>query len=91
MVGTFVGSAADRYGRKNSVLLFGILYGAACVLKHWGQLWVLILGRFLSGIATSILYSAFESWMVSQHHAVCLVFVVVSLSLLRIPQSDQCE
>ncbi len=28
----------------------------------------LMLGRFLSGIATSLLFSTFEAWMVSEHH-----------------------
>jgi hypothetical protein len=28
------------------------------------------LGRVLSGIATSILYSSFESWMIKQHQVV---------------------
>eukprot|EP00602_Paraphysomonas_sp_CaronLab_P009594 CAMPEP_0185020170 /NCGR_PEP_ID=MMETSP1103-20130426/2768_1 /TAXON_ID=36769 /ORGANISM="Paraphysomonas bandaiensis, Strain Caron Lab Isolate" /LENGTH=321 /DNA_ID=CAMNT_0027550905 /DNA_START=415 /DNA_END=1380 /DNA_ORIENTATION=- len=30
--------------------------------------WTLMLGRFLSGIATSLLFSVFESWMVCEHN-----------------------
>ena len=30
---------------------------------------MLLLGRFLGGISTSILFSSFESWMVHEHHA----------------------
>ena len=29
-------------------------------------------GRLLAGIATSILYSAFESWLIYEHKNVCL-------------------
>jgi len=67
--GTFIGSAADRYGRKNVCLLFGVIYGISCVVKHWGDFHMLFIGRVLAGISTSILFSAFESWMVSQHHS----------------------
>ena len=27
-----------------------------------------MLGRFLSGVSTSLLFSVFESWMVCEHH-----------------------
>ena len=29
-----------------------------------------MVGRLLGGIATSILYSAFESWVIYEHHKV---------------------
>ena len=29
--------------------------------------WVLMLGRFLGGLSTSLLFSVFEAWMVSEH------------------------
>ncbi|KAJ1344952.1 hypothetical protein BSLG_000467 [Batrachochytrium salamandrivorans] len=43
IVGTFVGSIADRF--------------------------MLMLGRLLGGISTSLLFSVFESWMVSEHRS----------------------
>lgn len=66
--GTVVGSFADRYGRRANTILYGILYGGACITKHFNNFYILMLGRLLGGIATSILYSAFESWMVYEHH-----------------------
>ncbi|XP_048739723.1 molybdate-anion transporter-like isoform X2 [Ostrea edulis] len=66
--GTVVGSFADRYGRRANCILYGILYGGACITKHFNNFYILMLGRLLGGIATSILYSAFESWMVNEHH-----------------------
>ncbi|XP_012936569.1 molybdate-anion transporter [Aplysia californica] len=68
LVGTIVGSVADRYGRRTNCILYGILYGSACVTKHFGNFWILMVGRILGGTATSILYSAFESWLVYEHH-----------------------
>ena len=33
VLGTFVGSLADKYGRKICCLLFGITYSLSCVTK----------------------------------------------------------
>jgi MFS transporter, MFS domain-containing protein family, molybdate-anion transporter len=65
--GTFVASVADKYGRKNNALLYCVAYILSCATKHSGDFWVLFLGRLLGGIAYSILFSAFESWMVYEH------------------------
>jgi MFS family permease len=68
LVGTFIGSMADKYGRKKLCLLFGLLYSLSCITKHFGSYPVLMIGRVLGGISTSILFSSFESWMVHEHH-----------------------
>ncbi|PAV59627.1 hypothetical protein WR25_08211 [Diploscapter pachys] len=68
LFGTIVGSVADKFGRRNNCLIYAILYGGACITKHFANLHILMLGRFLGGIATSILYSAFESWLVYEHN-----------------------
>jgi len=68
LVGTFVGSMADIYGRKKLCLFFGLLYSCSCLTKHFGSYPVLLMGRVLGGISTSILFSSFESWMVHEHH-----------------------
>jgi MFS family permease len=65
--GTFVGSIADKYGRKANVIVYAITYGISCATKHSPNFMVLMVGRLLAGIATSILFSAFESWLVSEH------------------------
>lgn len=65
--GTIVGSISDKSGRKKSCLAFAACYIIACLTKHSDSFAVLLIGRVLSGIATSILFSAFESWMVSEH------------------------
>lgn len=65
--GTFIGSIADKYGRKTNCFIYGVLYGGACITKHFADFNILMVGRLLGGIATSILYSAFESWLVYEH------------------------
>ena len=65
--GTIVGSLADKYGRKRNVLIFFLIYTLACFTKYSSNYYMLMLGRVLGGIATSILFSAFEAWMVTEH------------------------
>ncbi|CAF2049364.1 unnamed protein product [Rotaria magnacalcarata] len=67
LFGTIIASLADKYGRRNTCLLYGILYGISCVTKHFPSFQILFIGRILAGMATSILFSAFESWLVSEH------------------------
>lgn len=66
--GTIIGSIADKYGRKFNVLIFAITYALSCMTKHSPDFATLMVGRLLAGIATSILFSAFESWLVSEHN-----------------------
>jgi len=66
--GTLIGGLADKYGRKFNVILYCVTYGLSCMTKHSPNFWVLMAGRLLGGIATSILFSAFEAWMVFEHN-----------------------
>jgi predicted MFS family arabinose efflux permease len=67
IVGTFVGGLADTMGRKLMCIAYCVCYILACFTKMVPDYWTLMLGRFLSGIATSLLFSVFESWMVCEH------------------------
>lgn len=67
--GTIVGSVADKYGRRANCIIYGVLYGLSCVTKHFPYFPILMVGRILGGTATSILFSAFESWLVYEHHS----------------------
>ncbi|UYV66610.1 MFSD5 [Cordylochernes scorpioides] len=65
--GTATGALADRYGRKLLCIVFCILYSFCCLTKLSSDYFVLMLGRFLGGISTSLLFSAFESWYIYEH------------------------
>ena len=54
-------------GRKRFSILFCIVYAASCLTKLSPSLSILMFGRLLGGIATSLLFSVFEAWMVSEH------------------------
>jgi len=59
---------SDEYGRKRMSVAFGFIYSAACLIKiSTKSFGILLVGRVLSGIATSLLFSVFEAWMVSEH------------------------
>lgn len=64
--GPSVGRAADQYGRKKATLAFCIIYGLGALSTKSPLLQVLFLGRILSGIGTSLLFSAPESWLVGE-------------------------
>mmetsp|Transcript_76767 Transcript_76767/g.214549 ORF Transcript_76767/g.214549 Transcript_76767/m.214549 type:complete len:491 (+) Transcript_76767:129-1601(+) len=66
MFGTFVGSVADRMGRKRGCQLYCALYIVSCMTKHVANYWLLMVGRITGGIATSLLFSGFESWLVAE-------------------------
>eukprot|EP00887_Chlorella_sp_A99_P000640 scaffold5.g640.t1 len=65
--GTVVGALADKHGRKRAALTYCVTYALGCFTKHFNNFWILCGGRLLCGIATSLLYSAFESWLVAEH------------------------
>lgn len=65
---SFVGGAADRFGRKKACLLYCILYAVTCLTMISDSLPILFLGRFAGGVCTTLLYSVFEAWMISDYH-----------------------
>lgn len=65
--GTFLGIFVDRWGRRFGCLMFCVLEIVINLLEHIPDMRLLLLGRVLGGITTSLLFSAFESWMVSEH------------------------
>eukprot|EP01040_Poterioochromonas_malhamensis_P020021 gene20021-23808_t len=67
IVGTFAGSLADTVGRRTMCIMYCVCYIIGCLTKTVPEYWTLMLGRFLSGVSTSLLFCAFESWMVFEH------------------------
>ena len=64
--GTIVGSLADKFGRRKFAILYCLIYFGHCATKHWSFFKVLMIGRILGGISTSLLFSVFDSWLVSE-------------------------
>lgn len=51
-------------------IVYGMVYAASCITKLINNFGILLLGRLLSGVAISLLFSSFESWMVTEHKKV---------------------
>ncbi|KAG0651315.1 Molybdate transporter [Hyphodiscus hymeniophilus] len=66
--GSFVGSLADRYGRRSACLFFCVTYSVSCMTILFDDIIILFLGRVLGGFSTILMYSVFESWMVTEYH-----------------------
>ncbi|RDL37202.1 putative major facilitator superfamily-containing protein 5 [Venustampulla echinocandica] len=66
--GYYVGQFADKHGRKTACLIFCITYSLGCFSTLVPSLPVLFCGRVLGGLSTSIMYSCFEGWMVTEYH-----------------------
>lgn len=66
LFGPLVGRTVDSYGRKRGSLAFAIIYSLGALSTKSPLLHILFLGRVLSGIGTSLLFSAPESWLVGE-------------------------
>jgi MFS family permease len=63
----FLGSAVDKFGRKRSCIVYCVLEIIINVMEHSTNFQLLLLGRVLGGVSTNLLFSAFESWMTTEH------------------------
>jgi len=67
ILGSVIGGLADRCGRKKMCLAYCASYSFSVMMKHCRCFGVLLLGRVAGGIATSLLFSVFESWLIRAH------------------------
>ena len=67
LLGTFTGPFVDRYGQKRACLVYVALELLINSLEHFNSMSLLLVGRVLGGVSTSLLFSAFEAWMVTEH------------------------
>ncbi|XP_072306020.1 molybdate-anion transporter [Eucyclogobius newberryi] len=63
----FSGWLPQLLGRRKTCLLFCVSYSACCLTKLSRDYFVLIVGRILGGLSTSLLATTFESWYVHHH------------------------
>jgi len=65
--GSFIGGMADQCGRRKFIILFAVIYAMSCMTKHYKNFSILMIGRLLGGVATSLLFSVFEAWLIGAH------------------------
>jgi MFS transporter, MFS domain-containing protein family, molybdate-anion transporter len=59
----FAGFWTDRLGRKGACICCCLLYTASCISVHSDSMPLLIIGRILGGVASTLFHTAFESWL----------------------------
>jgi MFS family permease len=64
----FTGYLTDRFGRRKACLAFCAIHSLATVSVCFNNLAILILGRVLGGVALTLLWAAFESWMITEYN-----------------------
>lgn len=69
---SLTGTVIPCSGRKKAALTYVATYAFGCFTKHWNNFQILLVGRIFCGVATSLLYSAFESWLVAEHFKVSM-------------------
>ncbi|PKS11719.1 hypothetical protein jhhlp_001707 [Lomentospora prolificans] len=77
---SFVGRLADRFGRRMTCLIYGLMYIITCFAMLSDNLVILFFGRLAGGVATTILFSIFDVWMVAEYHSRGLSNSSLSLS-----------
>jgi len=73
MVNDRIVSYVPYSGRRRLCLIFCVSYTLTCICILFPVFPILVLGRVLGGISTSILYSAFESWLISSSTSLALL------------------
>ena len=65
----FIGPLVDKIGRKKAALLYCFLEILINYMEQFPWFIGLILSRVIGGITTNLLYSVFESWLVTEHRS----------------------
>ena len=66
-LGSVIAGMADNSGRRKFVVIFSITYSLSCICKHFSNFTILLVGRILGGIASSLLFSVFDAWLIRAH------------------------
>ncbi|KAL8684149.1 MAG: hypothetical protein Q9224_006570, partial [Gallowayella concinna] len=64
----FVGGLADRFGRRNACLAYCAITILSCLSVLSNNINVLFAGRALGGLGTTLMYTVFEAWMVTEYN-----------------------
>lgn len=63
----FLGALVDKFGRRNSALVYCFLEMIINALEQYNFLPGIIVSRLIGGITTNLLFTVFESWLITEH------------------------
>ncbi|KAL8800249.1 MAG: hypothetical protein Q9182_005305 [Xanthomendoza sp. 2 TL-2023] len=78
----FVGGWADRFGRKNACLAYCAITILSCLSVLSNNISLLFAGRALGGLGTTLMYTVFEAWMVTEYNQRGLERTTLKLSAI---------
>ncbi|KAI2472697.1 MFS general substrate transporter [Annulohypoxylon bovei var. microspora] len=65
----WTGYMADKFGRRTSCLIFCGIHSLASISVKFNDIRILVAGRILSGIGLNLLWTVFESWMITEYNS----------------------
>eukprot|EP00966_Prymnesium_polylepis_P269778 6231982-Prymnesium_polylepis.1 len=77
-LGTYVSALGDIGGHRRNCIMYGVVYAVSCFLCNSGDVVPLACGRIVGGVAYSILYTSFESWLIAEADARALPMAMLS-------------
>ena len=63
----FIGPLVDKMGRKKAAILYCLLEILINAMEQYPWFLGLLISRAIGGITTNLLFSVFESWLVTEH------------------------
>jgi len=63
----FIGPLVDRIGRKKAAMMYCVLEIGINLMEQYPLFIGLIFSRVIGGITTNLLFSVFESWLLTEH------------------------
>lgn len=63
----FIGPMVDKFGRRNSAMAYCALEVIINMMEQYNCLIGLIVSRIIGGMTTNLLFTVFESWVLSEH------------------------
>ncbi|ETS72976.1 hypothetical protein PFICI_15368 [Pestalotiopsis fici W106-1] len=63
----FTGYLADKCGRRGACITFCVIHSASSFSVSFDRIEILAIGRVLGGVGITLLWTVFESWMISEH------------------------
>ena len=67
VAGTFVGAFSDYVGHRISALAYCVFYAVSALLKISSNSFAQFCSSATGGVACTLLYTVFDSWLVSEH------------------------
>ncbi len=63
----FIGPLVDKFGRRKSAMIYCFLEMIINALEQYNFLPGIIVSRLIGGVTTNLLFTVFESWLITEH------------------------